>query len=690
MRIGFHFGNKIDDQPKRRYSFGIQTFIDETGAYTTIAAAVSILLVLVLLFASASTIWMLSRSEDIQTRADACALAGANVVSAYVECATIMDACVLSMSLTGLCVTGVGLIGLFIPGAQTVAERVCDLGMRLLEMRNEFALSAAQGLKGLEEALPYVIAMHSMKTVEAADTQQEYVGVAIAYPQSSDSHLGVDTCELKLDDLQQQSEEMKQIADELCDVQEKVAQAKQRAWIADCGRDGHNMQERADKLTSLSAAKNPDYETSIAWSPVIGLERTRAYYAWRLEHEQPLNSSVDEQIKSAARKVFYEYACDVYERATIVDNTDNCVIDIERLPRNTQQMKACSIYTDVVWPTTLEGGKCMLHFSLDCPGAKGAPVGLMSFAEQDRQNMTRCPVCGFDIKDLGAVPAASTSIDNGYEYHLAEYIEALDEYESLRQQEIDLGKCANARTDTLSTTFEKILETLTSQRPHIAPPGRYGCIAYVAGAQKQLPQRLVTSFSVDAEIGARGAVAAAVLAPDELSSTNNMLSSFVDRIQSEDSCVIDMVGDIFDLWGTLLVGYDDISTSLEEAFDTLTQGLNGLGGSAISTTLKEALSASLVVMGLEPVDLHLRKPVLTNSSHVLAASGYEGTVDVQQLVRSLPIGVHDPVVLAQAVGVNIEFYLGDTAITLAQIKIPGTSICIPIEIKILDVLRALS
>ena len=690
MRIGFRSGNNADRKSRYQCSFGIQTFIDETGAYTTIAAAVSILLVLVLLFASVSTIWSLSRSEDIQTQADVCALAGANVVSAYVECATIMDACVLSMSLTSLCVTGVGLIALFIPGAQVGAQRVCDLGIRLLEMRNEFARSAAQGLSMLEEALPYVVAMHSMKTVEAADVQQEYVGVAIAYPQSSASRLGVETCELDLGELQEQSEEMKQIADELREVQEKVAQAKQRAWIADCGRDGHNMQERAEKLTSLSTAKNPDFETSIAWSPVVGLDRTRAYYAWRLEHEQPANSSLDEKIKSSARKVFYEYACDVYEQAKIEDSADVCVIDIERLPKNTKQMKACSIYTDVNWPTTIEGGKRTLHFSLDCPGAVGAPAGLASFSQQDSQGMALCPHCNFSIKDLGAVPAASTSIDNGYEYHLAEYIEALDEYESLRQQEIDLTKRASAGTDAVSSAFEQILEELVSQRPHIAPPGRYGCIAYVAGAQKQLPQRLITSFSADVKVEARGAVAAAVLAPDELSSTNNILSSFVDRIQSEDSYVIDMVGDIFGLWGTLLVGYDDISSSLEEAFETLTQGLDGLGGSAISTALKEALSTSLGVMGLEPVDLHLRKPVLTNSANVLEASGYGGTVDALQVIRSLPLGVHDPIVLAKAVGEDIEFYQGDATITLAEIKIPGTSICIPIKIRIADALGALS
>ena len=82
---------------------GIDWFIDEEGAYTTVAAAVSILVVLTLLFSAITAVWTLSRAGDVQTSADATALAGANVVSSYHTTATVLDATILSLGLAGFC-----------------------------------------------------------------------------------------------------------------------------------------------------------------------------------------------------------------------------------------------------------------------------------------------------------------------------------------------------------------------------------------------------------------------------------------------------------------------------------------------------------------------------------------------------------------------------------------------------------
>ena len=62
----------------RRY--GTDLFVEE-GAYTTLAAAVSMLVVLSLLFVIASGIWSASRSGDVQVAADTTALAGATFVA---------------------------------------------------------------------------------------------------------------------------------------------------------------------------------------------------------------------------------------------------------------------------------------------------------------------------------------------------------------------------------------------------------------------------------------------------------------------------------------------------------------------------------------------------------------------------------------------------------------------------------
>ena len=71
----------------------------EDGAYTTVASACAMLVVLSLLFSSSLAIWSASRAGDVQVGADATALAGENVVSSYHTAATVLDACALSLGL---------------------------------------------------------------------------------------------------------------------------------------------------------------------------------------------------------------------------------------------------------------------------------------------------------------------------------------------------------------------------------------------------------------------------------------------------------------------------------------------------------------------------------------------------------------------------------------------------------------
>ena len=95
---------------KRGLRLGIDLFIED-GAYTTVAAAVTMLVTLTLLFSAITAAWTLSRSGEVQVAADATALAGSNVVASYRTAATVADAAVLSMGLAGLCTTGAGLVG---------------------------------------------------------------------------------------------------------------------------------------------------------------------------------------------------------------------------------------------------------------------------------------------------------------------------------------------------------------------------------------------------------------------------------------------------------------------------------------------------------------------------------------------------------------------------------------------------
>lgn len=172
----------------------------EDGAYTTVASACAMLVVLSLLFSSSLAIWSASRAGDVQVGADATALAGENVVSSYHTAATVLDACALSLGLAGFTMTGAGMVGLFVPGGQGLARETLDAAMRVFDMRDSFISSASSGLKRVEGSLPFLIAANAARACDAQGSESVgYRGTAFAVPTTSASEFpamegeGIDT-----------------------------------------------------------------------------------------------------------------------------------------------------------------------------------------------------------------------------------------------------------------------------------------------------------------------------------------------------------------------------------------------------------------------------------------------------------------------------------------------------------------
>ncbi len=670
--------------------FGIDLFIED-GAYTTLASAVTILVVLTLVFSSATAAWSLSRAGDVQTSADSAALAGANVISSYTTAATVVDASVASLGLVGLVTTGVGMVGLLIPPTSAAATKVVDAGIRILNARNRFATSASKGLKALESSLPYLVGANAARLCAAQSSDEiSYTGIALAVPQASASEFpalggsGVDTA-----GLEDTAAELEEVASELEEASEATEAAKRRAWIADCGREGMNMQERAARLTGLSAQDNPDYASSITWQPSVGLERARAYYRWRFEHEQPQGTSVEARADSAARLAFYRYAYRCMSRARIDETDAGIVSTVPLLPKNTAEVRSTSLYTDPVWPSSNEPGGLTLHYGADCPGINGELGGLISLATLAGGGARQCETCRFDVGDLGKTPAASTSIDNGFEYHLREFTLALDEYVACRNHEIELEKQAQGAAEAAGDAFDEALQILGSKRPRIAPPGRYGCVALAVSGQIASPDTLDTAFSEQVDLGRRGAISAAALAPDAATKENNVLSSFFASLEQRSSSdgVVGLVGSVMDLWGSLLVSYGDLGEGLSDMTDGLLGDVTALGAGPIASWLKDRLSGAVEALDIAPVDLRLKKPVLVDSARVIERSDIAGLADAQGLLRSIPLGSTDPAALLQAAGYQVGERIAAAEFTLAEIPLPlGGSI--PLTIRLRDVVGA--
>ena len=187
---------------RRPCEAGIGFFCDERGS-TTVASAVAILVSLALVFSLANVQWASSRAADVQVVADAGALAGANVVAAYVTIAQILDALVLSMGLIGLLTMAVGLVLSAIPVVDAAGPPVLSAASNVFSARSKLSRSCAAGLQKLESVVPYAVFANSAAVIRTnASSEGSYVGFALPYPVQGSSDFG----NLESDDAQTSAE----------------------------------------------------------------------------------------------------------------------------------------------------------------------------------------------------------------------------------------------------------------------------------------------------------------------------------------------------------------------------------------------------------------------------------------------------------------------------------------------------
>ncbi|MFR3090639.1 MAG: hypothetical protein ACLTMP_01900 [Eggerthella lenta] len=105
-----------------------------------------------------------------------------------------------------------------------------------------------------------------------------------------------------------------------------------------------------------------------------------------------------------------------------------------RLPKNTEEMRSTALYTEAAYPCTVdEEGRATAHAWAGCPAAAGSG-SLVSIAQTEAEPFAECAECGFSAASMGKVAAASSSIDNGFEYHYEAVAKAAGEYEEARAE----------------------------------------------------------------------------------------------------------------------------------------------------------------------------------------------------------------------------------------------------------------
>lgn len=663
---------------------GISTFVRDDGGYTTITVAVALLVSLALVFSTASVVWTSERSADVQTVADSAAMSGANVVAAYSTIAQVLDACVLSMGILGTSILGAGMVLAAIPVVQGMAPEVIDAGRQILSARRDFAKSAAEGLKRLEKAIPALVAANAASCASANSSEGvNYVGFAIPLPMESESEF-FQIDEVDDEELGERAEELRQASAKKEGNDRRARDAKEKAWRADTIDSPLCMRSRAEKLAGLSTVQNPHYPSVDEWHFEYARVRAQNYYLRRWQTEPAAGSSAKELQRSCARKVFYRYAYEHISSARCIEG-ESVSIDLPDLPHTAKMVRESSLYVDSTWPCTVEGGVRTLHCSPTCPGARGREAGSASLSDIESGAVKRCDECGMDTVAMGNVANASTNINNGFEHYWRIVVEASREYERACEDGRDAEREMKEKADEGESAFERAMALLAVRRPRLRPPGAYGCVAIVRRAETNVPEGLVGSFvKGDTRLPAGMAISAATLAPDEGTDGHNVLSSVFEGLGRDDRpIVISFLGNITQLWGRLLVAYGSGHESVSSSVRELLGRIDGVAGSQFASGLGRRLGSIVEAVGFEPADMRLRKPVLVNSQTVLDKAGLWRGSEVRELVASLPADSQGQAMIGIE---QVRQRFGGKELTIAELPVPGTTIRIPLTVRLEDLM----
>ncbi len=600
-------------------------FRDETGL-TSAGMVLALLLTLSLVFSAGQVCRVNAAASEVQNVADAAALAAENEVAEFMVVVRVCDAVVLSLSLTSLVATGLGVVALCVPTMASASETLLKAGRDVSHARDSFAEKAASGLNRLQRLLPFFSGA-SAASVAAANNAgaSNYVALAVLAPfEGKDiavgAHEGASTVQ---DEVDRDASDVKRAAEEAERAAEQANEAKRTAFERDCGANPEAcMYERASALAGMSGLENPLYKSVDAWSFSVALKRAQAYYPRRLAMEVPEGSSVGDRARSALRSRFYAFASEEVARGYVRETEDAFDALFPRLPKNTAEMRATSLYTEAVYPCTTDSeGRTTMHAWPGCPGASGAD-GFGSIAHMEAGSYLTCAQCEFSASSMGKVAAASSSIENGFEYHYEAVAVAAERYEKARAELDPLSSEVKSRVSGLLDRIREAVGHAGDMRISAEPPGRFGVVVLAANTGREAASSGFASSFVQGSqaLGARAAVSAATLGSDPSGEGANVISSVLDGLPDA-GVATDALSAVLDCWSALLESYARGQEALDDAVSTALDGMPLAGNSGLGPWAARALRDAIAAVGLQPANLDALKPVLVNSAHVARADG---------------------------------------------------------------------
>ena len=677
-------------------------FRDEHG-FTTTSMVLSLLVTLSLLFVTAQVYRVNSAAAEVQDVADSAALAAENQVAEFMLVARFCDGVVLSLSLTAIVTTGLGIAALCTPVTAPASEALLKAARHLFDARDSFSNRATSALDKLQKALPFFSAACAVSVARANNVDSEgsnYLGVALLVPSKGEPiSLGAgDKGEDVLEDADEQADDIRDKAEEAEEAAEKANECKERAFLHDCGYNpNYCMYERAAHLAALSGGENPLYSSVDTWSFSAALDRARSYYLRRMSSEQAVDGSVGEQVRSTMRARFYAYAWEQVAGGYVWEDEDSFEADFPRLPKNTAEMRQTELYFEGVYLITNEEEGATMHAYTGCPGAVGETLGYGSIEYMESTGLRKCPICGFRASTLGKVAAASSSIENGFEYHYDIVAREAEEYEKARREADEQKEKVEDQAGDLLDRIGEAIRECADKRIDPKPPGRFGTVAFVANVgTTSAAGGFASGFVSDAgSLGTRVAVSAATLVDEGSDEGKTVINSLLDGLREDGGVLVGAAGIVLDAWSWMLKAYCDGQSAVVDGVEAGLDSLPLVGTSGLGAWASEKLTDAIAAVGLQPAKIGALKPVILNSAHVAAkadgsfASAYVG---LKQRIIGHPLVSTDlfSAVMTEAERAAIERVgeIGDS-VEIASIELLGEGgPSIPITIPIPDAAKA--
>jgi hypothetical protein len=609
-----------------RFLNDLEHNLHEEEGFSTVGVALALLITLALIFTAAQVYEIESVSADIQEVADVAVLAAENTVGEYCVVACLCDGIALSLSLSSLCCLGLSIAAACTPVTATLSETLWQTAQKLKQTQISFVEKAQDALERLKLILPLAAAAKAKSVIDANSGlrgEASYTGIAILVPWQTDP---LEATEHRISDSAfEEAEEKRGSIEDLGEKAEEASREanafKKAAYQFDSGSTtSYCMYERAKTLAHLNGQDNPYYSSAETWDFDVALTRAQTYYRTRAQIESPSDSSIAERARSALRKKFYQYASDELSKGYVERSDDSFEAFFPRLPKNTEEMKGTTLYTDASYPvSTSTQGKRILHAFEGCPMyVQNMKDGYGSLAQADgNAQFEKCPQCQLDATSMGSVAAASSSIDNGFEYHYLKVADLARSYQEAQQRASESSQALKEQAKELLKTIGEAIEEADNERIKIDPPGKYGAVAFVMSSEAGKSNFVSQFIESTGQLRTRVALSGATLLPESTESGKNAINSILDGYAEAGlGSSITSARIALDLWSALLSGYGEaqecLTTSLSNAIDAIPLASeSGLGPWAA-----ECLESIVEGVGLHPVDLSPQKAVLVNTAHI--------------------------------------------------------------------------